>query len=376
MSNILEDILEHLQALSSDVGMHFFLMNWKLSIHYRQRYRFAATLDGHSGPINALAFNTQGTLLASGDENQRWGQVTCLKFVNFEVSASTEWLCFGTGRGIFMVYRRPRKAGFIEHCSKRMFTPGDSVESFEVDPNHQRIIMSSHNGNIKLCSLVDGQVSEIWHTELLDAIPRICRDSETSVEKFTTSLPTPIGNVSICSSTGNTAIDNMKSGFDLYTPNRTNVTRTFAIKSTKTFIKKCSFGEMGKILMTSTHDEHIIASGASSGKYTINVWKKKKAGHIFLPEQAVAQLLANLFLLLFVVYLTLDTWYPFIEKSLMPKWNEPAPAKAKIEEVLLGLDDATLRKLLGIDGKQARTHKGFSSGNDGFIQAEDMSDAS
>jgi WD40 repeat protein len=34
-----------------------------------ERYRLAATLEGHSGPINSFAFNPSGTMLASGDED-------------------------------------------------------------------------------------------------------------------------------------------------------------------------------------------------------------------------------------------------------------------------------------------------------------------
>jgi WD40 repeat protein len=30
-----------------------------------ERYRLAATLEGHSGPINSFAFNPSGTMLAS-----------------------------------------------------------------------------------------------------------------------------------------------------------------------------------------------------------------------------------------------------------------------------------------------------------------------
>ena len=37
--------------------------------HSHERYRLAATLEGHSGPINSFAFNPSGTMLASGGKN-------------------------------------------------------------------------------------------------------------------------------------------------------------------------------------------------------------------------------------------------------------------------------------------------------------------
>ncbi|KAF8810955.1 hypothetical protein BYT27DRAFT_7090748, partial [Phlegmacium glaucopus] len=68
-----------------------------------QQYQLVARLDGHKGPINCFAFNNNISLLASGgddevvhvwdvnyfqsiqtimDQNCRWGQITCLKFIS------------------------------------------------------------------------------------------------------------------------------------------------------------------------------------------------------------------------------------------------------------------------------------------------------
>ncbi|PPQ97562.1 hypothetical protein CVT26_002347 [Gymnopilus dilepis] len=320
-----------------------------------KRYQRTAVLNGHTGPINSLTFNNQGTLLASGgddeqvriwdvpkctllqslaDEHRRWGQITCIKFVTIPgTTTSTDWLYFGTGRGFFLTYRSPRKAGFTGYFSERVFTPGDSVEAFDIDKNYQRIAISSHNGTIKLCSIDDGVLAELWRTELLDAIPRsvrfvdsgrmvliygmetgalVCRDTETSIEKFSRSFPTPIGDVGVCPSTGVVAIDNMTNGFDLYPPNRIHAVRTFSVENTKKVVKKSAFGEAGNVLIcgsdhgmvyvyscadgtvplqtlkhgtrsqliqvleaVATCDDYIIASGASSAPYTINIWKKK-----------------------------------------------------------------------------------------------------
>jgi WD40 repeat protein len=112
-------------------------------------YQLAASLDGHGGPINTLAFNTSSTLLASGglcipvttrfarklmasgddeevkiwdlktyqcfqtllNNDRRWGQITTIKFINRDATPNgTEWLCFGTGRGQLLVYHRSRRS--------------------------------------------------------------------------------------------------------------------------------------------------------------------------------------------------------------------------------------------------------------------------
>lgn len=95
-----------------------------------KRYRLVATLEGHSGPINAFSFNLNGTILASGGDDEvvqiwdlhvfqkyqtladhsKWGQITCIKFLNIEQTSMAEWLCFGTGRGFLLLYHRQQKA--------------------------------------------------------------------------------------------------------------------------------------------------------------------------------------------------------------------------------------------------------------------------
>lgn len=55
---------------------------------------------------------------------------------------------------------------------------------------------------------------------------------------------------------------------------------------------------------------------------------------------------------------------PAYMKSFLPKWSEPAPARElDLGEVLLNLDDATLRKLLGI--------KEFTIGQEGLKPVEE-----
>ncbi|KAF8879433.1 hypothetical protein CPB84DRAFT_1852107 [Gymnopilus junonius] len=209
----------------------------------------------------------------------------------------------------------------------------DSVDSFLYDPNFQRIAITSHYGKIKVYSLgrETGNLAGLWTHEVTETIPRAVffgdhgnslsvyameggtihsYDSETSTEKSVTSLKTAIGNVDVCTNTGHFVIDNMFNGFDLYSPNRTSPIHTFKVEITARFIKTIVFGEGGQIIVAgsdhgkvylfgtgqkdvqqvlrhgnrdqiiqvvatkSTKTEHIVVSGASSGNFGINVWKK------------------------------------------------------------------------------------------------------
>lgn len=110
-------------------------------------YQFASNLDGNASPINALAFDATGALLAGGgrsscparlglsadlpegddeqvriwdtntyecihtlaDSNQRWGQITTVKIVDLDMNGSV-WLMFGTARGRLGVFQLNRTA--------------------------------------------------------------------------------------------------------------------------------------------------------------------------------------------------------------------------------------------------------------------------
>jgi len=109
-----------------------------------ERYQLAATLEGHSGPINSLKFNSSGTMIASGGKNsiiclrkhthnsqgmtKLLGSGMSLRGVRFRfwpilvvdgarslaltssLMIALLWvLCFGTGQGQFVIYRQIRK---------------------------------------------------------------------------------------------------------------------------------------------------------------------------------------------------------------------------------------------------------------------------
>jgi len=105
-----------------------------------QGYRLVATLAGHGGPINTFSFNLNGSLLASGGDDEEvqvwdlnmfrpyqtladrsggWGQITCVKFLKSsgEPGLSGDLLCFRTGRGNLLLYLRQRRAVGVRHMS-------------------------------------------------------------------------------------------------------------------------------------------------------------------------------------------------------------------------------------------------------------------
>lgn len=125
----IQQLLDQYILKPNDVCLTLIMIDGASDCCLLQRYRLVAKLDGHKGPINCVAFNNSGSLLASGgddetvqvwdmrylqsiqtfaDRNRRWGQITCIKFISFD--AISDWMCFGTGRGRFLVYRRLRKS--------------------------------------------------------------------------------------------------------------------------------------------------------------------------------------------------------------------------------------------------------------------------
>ncbi|PPR02023.1 hypothetical protein CVT26_008717 [Gymnopilus dilepis] len=284
------------------------------------KYTYSGLLMGHLGPVNVLSFNNNGSLLASGgddeqvkiwDVNQlrqcqslmnpqgRWGQITCLKFITFDTPPTADWLCFGTGRGIIAMYRKSRKAAeFTEMWSLPVFSAGDSVEALAFDPIYQRFAVGSHYGQIKLLRYQNGKIAELWADEVQDAIPRallfadtgrslniyiletgliITRDAETSAKIGTRQLKTPIvtnlgsrvrGYVAHCKSTGNILVDNMQDGFDLHMPNRVGPARTYRIAMSEMYVKAGVFCEGGKVIACgSDHGRvYIFSSGEEQVK--------------------------------------------------------------------------------------------------------------
>ncbi|PPQ82202.1 hypothetical protein CVT26_009573 [Gymnopilus dilepis] len=358
-----------------------------------QRYMLAGTLNGHGRPPNAFAFNGTNTILASGGDDEevriwdikrlrlcqrlvdpagRWGQVTCVQFVNLDAHSNADWLCFGTGRGMLAMYRKSRRAAeFAEAWTLRIFAVGDSVEAFAYDSNHQRLAVSSHYGKLKMLRLQQGKFVESWEDELSDAIPRalffsnnghsvsifamesgaiFCRDVETSSTHSIKVLKTAIGYASHCQETGNILVDNMRNGFDLYPHNRNHPSRHFPVPATKMYVKAGVFGERGTIAVcgsdhgmvyvfgladskpkqtllhgsgtdlvqvietSSAQDDHLIASGISTGKCNICIWKRSKKHTARFDGGIMGErlMICNVLFILLFMWVTRETWLSYL----------------------------------------------------------------
>jgi WD40 repeat protein len=155
-----------------------------------QRYRLIARLDGHTGAINCFCFARGSMLLASGGDDEtirlwdlttktcrevlfdhggRWGQITSLKWDAMEAQDAGTTLYFGTGRGLFLVYRHSNtlvcdgivleapadyyQSSMIELSNTHLFSAGDGIEAIAYDPEHRRVAITSHYGCINVCAL-------------------------------------------------------------------------------------------------------------------------------------------------------------------------------------------------------------------------------
>ncbi|KAF9524105.1 WD40-repeat-containing domain protein [Crepidotus variabilis] len=389
-----------------------FTTNFIDAVFGKPRYHPVAKLNGHGGAINALAFNKKGTILASGGDDKQvrlwdlstnlnfqtlfethdwWGQITRLEFTE---SGGTDWLWIGTGRGRIAIFRRSQTSSFVEVVDRQVFGVGDSVEHFSVDPSTSRLAATSHFGNIGIYQLKRALLEMIWEKTVEKAIPRaiVTRDAETSNLVHSKTLPTVIGSVAICPSKKFVLMDNMADGFDLYTTAaRTGLIRTFPVKSTQRFIRNGAFGEDGDIVVcgslsgkayifefdstepaqvlhhgggngmvqtlavSSNSKESWIATGVLNGQFDICIWRKQTQippADLIPKDVGVSslQLLINIMLVLLVATLTSEKWLPSTKEHIAILTAQVTTNMQGIK-IVEGLDDDTLRRLLGLEAK-------------------------
>ena len=69
------------------------------------------------------------------------------------------------------------------------------------------------------------------------------------------------GYVSLCRQTGNILVDNMRDGFDLYPYNRTVPSRSYKVKTTRTYVKAGVFGEGGRVVVCGSDHGRVYIFG-------------------------------------------------------------------------------------------------------------------
>ncbi|KDR76662.1 hypothetical protein GALMADRAFT_139563 [Galerina marginata CBS 339.88] len=260
---------------------------------YVQKYRLASKINTQQGPINCFTIIGDGELLASGgddetvkiwdlvtyerratlaDKARKWGQITCLLWIGLDNHISgSDLLCFGTGRGRMVLYKRQRKRDrFIEISDVQVFSCGDCMETITFDPVHFRIIATSHNGKIKMFRLDKDEISPVWTVDLSEAIPRSahfinrgedvviyaletgeisCRDAQTAALKNSRVIKSAIGNVDVDGAQKNIVIDNITNGFDVYPIHRSTPIHSFEVPTTHQYVRMAVFGENGSVVV-------------------------------------------------------------------------------------------------------------------------------
>ncbi|KDR64841.1 hypothetical protein GALMADRAFT_149249 [Galerina marginata CBS 339.88] len=108
-----------------------------------EEYRVHMRLSGSEGPINALAFAPDAKYIASGgddeklrvwdisrkqvhqvigDDLERWGQITCILWLA-GFSDHGDALCFGTGRGLVLIYQKTKDGDHFKELSSTGVAP-------------------------------------------------------------------------------------------------------------------------------------------------------------------------------------------------------------------------------------------------------------
>ncbi|PPQ84073.1 hypothetical protein CVT24_002417 [Panaeolus cyanescens] len=261
------------------------------------RYRQTKTFSGIKGPVNAIAFIDHRFLVSGGDDHsvsvwdiqthrllQRlhdrgtdlWGQITCL--VCTSTPEGGQGFIAGTGRGVIIAFKliKTKKAEFQELDCVRAFFEDNFVEAMAFDPTHKRLVVSSHKGGLKLYQMEsNGTLIEKW--EIPSQSARLVRgihfveqgqkfltftmesgavhehDTITGKENLDNkrSLQSFVGNVDYFPDTQAILVDNLMTGFDIYTPPRTSPNQRFEVKrhGNQVYAVEVKFGEGGALVV-------------------------------------------------------------------------------------------------------------------------------
>jgi len=137
-------------------------------------------LAGDDETVRIWEISTKKCLQILEDPGRRWGQITCLTWLGNLRDDDLKPIAFGTGRGLIVVYRRPRidvsvaeilldfllifsKALMVELASNRVFDGSDPVESIAFDAKKSLLAVTSHHGRITLYDIgKNGTMMELW----------------------------------------------------------------------------------------------------------------------------------------------------------------------------------------------------------------------
>ncbi|TFK19204.1 WD40 repeat-like protein [Coprinopsis marcescibilis] len=344
-------------------------------------YKLVARLTGHISQITQLAFSDDGEVLASGssdetvrvwstttfkllhelrDKDLRWGQTSVVKWLQ----GPPRCLFIGTGRGHVVIYK-------YSHSTARLITSENvfrttAVEDLAFNSSTRCLVVCDTYGEIK-AYLADSnfKLKFIWkynvpgsfiirrlqfsgselYAYVLHTGQRLAIDPSTGQYKTERTVPTAMGGVSTSPDSGLTLVDNLSTGFDLYTSATLSKRVSFLLPGKLNKAKDAAFIENGGAVAcpapygavylygilssTSSPNEiirhknvrvvtgqsypgrHLLASGSGAGAFDIYLWEKKIQGgksSFIVGGLFSFQGLFNLFVLCVVLSMSAAQW--------------------------------------------------------------------
>lgn len=123
-------------------------------------------MAGDDETVRIWEVSTKKSLQILEDPGRRWGQITCLTWLDNWGADDLNPIAFGTGRGLMVIYRRTRidpKALMVELASSRVFEASDPVESIAFDAKKSLFAITSHHGRIALYDIgKTGTMMKLW----------------------------------------------------------------------------------------------------------------------------------------------------------------------------------------------------------------------
>ncbi|KAJ7079663.1 WD40-repeat-containing domain protein [Mycena crocata] len=273
---------------------------------------------GKAGAINSVLFFENGSMLASGGDDQclriwdltsgqcvqelkdpLWGQILDLKLLEGSGNGSAT-IFIGTARGFVVTYLwLPGQRRFNKQNKNvtAVFKLDDSVEIQALDSSNFRLAVGSHAGHITLYSIENH--NSVWMCKLVN------------IKQNSKCMVTGLGAVALCPNRRIKAIHNAWTDtIELYRPSSSITPVSLPINSNSGRIKGVAFAEGGDTLVCggddgyvtvydlvggiqphdlihtsdcnpvcalatcATEDYHLIASGGSEFPATIYVWLK------------------------------------------------------------------------------------------------------
>jgi len=68
---------------------------------------------GDDEAVRIWILETYQCFQAIHDSGGKWGQITCVKWLPAEAAGAGDTLCFGTGRGLLLIYRQSKNVVHI-----------------------------------------------------------------------------------------------------------------------------------------------------------------------------------------------------------------------------------------------------------------------